>query len=401
MSKPYSFEEQFELAERWEKENNVTLFRISDWNVEPDSVDIPLSIIHEATSHALDSITRYPETSLLVATCEEIQDSLKYAYSISFDPHARTHLFANATQAILGVMYSLKEIVPHPKALIIHPSYYSAQEAALLCGIPFIEMWRLKREDFRIDFQILDDHRKQHDINILYLTDPAYSAGISINQLEWEQLMAYCKEWDLWLVIDMAFSGLSWSNPNKAWIDAEKLTRHYYRKAILIDAPSKRLFTNNVKLGLVFADASVTDRLRDFSDWFLGNVTGLQLAFAKLIFDRSNKLELERICYVNSVRAKKHFTYMKYITAQSTKVSTIIPDSGFHALLFAKDVPSHSVNAMDVCMNLVTNYLTLAIPTNDFFYHPEDEFGIRLNLMSRPSKWEHFVRYVADKGLCV
>jgi aspartate/methionine/tyrosine aminotransferase len=170
---------------------------------------------------------------------------------------------------------------------------------------------------------------------------------------------------------------------------------------ILIDSPSKRLFTNNLKIGLVFADVEIVERLRDFSDWHLGNLTGLQMAFARSLFRPENRESIETICTTNANRACANFQLLETVVEGSTMVSLIRPNGGFHALLFARGSISRNVDAMDACLRLVTDLETLAIPTNDFFFDCDDEFGIRLNLMSSPRKWEHVIKHIAARGMPV
>ena len=104
---------------------------------------------------------------------------------------------------------------------------------------------------------------------------------------------------------------------------------------ILIDSPAKRLFTNNLKIGLVVADLKIVERLRDFSDWHLGNLTGLQVSFARNLFSPENRNDIETICTINANRACANFQQLETIVDGSKMVSLLRPDSGFYTLLFA------------------------------------------------------------------
>ncbi len=260
-------------------------------------------------------------------------------------------------------------------------------------------MWRKKREGFKIKLEQLERFRRQHAINIMILTDPVYSAGTCMSDAQWNDLIDYCRAHDIWLVVDMAFSGLSWTDASKVWIDRGRLTRGNYRGVILIDSPAKRLFTNNLKIGLVVADLKIVERLRDFSDWHLGNLTGLQVAFARNLFRPENRKSIETVCMINASRAYANFQRLESVVEGSRLVSLIRPDSGFHALLFSRGIISRHIDAMKVCHRLVTDLETLAIPTNDFLFDWDDEFGIRVNLMSSPEKWERVIKHIAAHGM--
>ena len=395
---PYDFDEQFRLANEWEKRTGKKLIRISDWNSNPNDVILPISIVHSAIEDSLLSLTQYAETAKLIETSIHIQQCLKLFYKVAFDSHVCTHLFGNTTQAIFGVMYALKKIIAKPKILFIHPSYYSALETACFLDIPVIEMWRKRKEQFVFDFENIDSLRKKYLINIIFLTDPVYSAGIHINDVEWATLVNYCDHEGIWIVIDMAFSGLSWSMED-VWIDRIRLLRANYKKCIIIDSPAKRLFTNNIKMAIVFANAKIVKVLQEFADSQLGNLTGVQLAFAKNLFIKKNKNELESICCSNAKKASANFEYIQGIVSDSEHVFFEKPVTGFHALVFSKHITGESVDVMSTCYRWVTQLETLAIPTNDFRFHIGDEFGMRVNLMRSTKDYNHIIEWIAKNGM--
>jgi aspartate/methionine/tyrosine aminotransferase len=395
---PYDFDQQFRLAYQWEKRTGKTLLRISDWNSNPKDVILPISIIHSAIEDSLLSLTQYAETAKLIETSIHIQQCLKLVYNVAFDSHVCTHLFGNTTQAIFGVMYALKKLIVKPKILFIHPSYYSATETAYFLDIPVVEMWRKRREQFDFDFEKIDFLRKKHLVNIIFLTDPVYSAGVRMNDAEWDILVNYCDREGIWIVIDMAFSGLSW-NTRDVWIDRIQLLRANYKKCIILDSPAKRLFTNNIKIAIVFANAKIVKVLQELADSQLGNLTGIQLAFAKRLFNQQNKSELESICYSNAKKACTNFEYIQAIVSDSDHVFFEKPVAGFHALVFSKHITGESVDVMSTCYRWVTELETLAIPTNDFRFHVSDEFGIRLNLMRSIKEYKHIIEWIAKNGM--
>lgn len=395
---PYDFDEQFRLAHSWEKATGKTLLRISDWNSNPDEVVVPMRIIHSAIDESLLSLTRYAETARLVETSIGIQQGLQFGYDVVFDSHVRTHLFGNTTQAIFGVMYAMKKIVTEPKVLFIHPSYYSAMDTASLLGIPVIEMWRKRRDHFAFDFEKIDKIRRTHAINVIFLTDPVYSAGVRMSDDQWAALVNYCDREGIWIVVDMAFSGLSWVT-NDVWIDRTQLMRANYRRSILIDSPAKRLFTNNIKIAVVFADAVIIKVLEEFADSQIGNLTGIQMFFAKRLFEKQNRHELEFICSSNAKRACANFEYIQGIVGDSEQVFFEKPVGGFHALVFSRHSVGGTVDVMNSCQRWVTELETLAIPTNDFRFDASDEFGIRVNLMRSPQNYEHVIKWIAANGM--
>src|SRR5580765_1726291 len=74
---------------------------------------------------------------------------------------------------------------------------------------------------------------------------------------------------------------------------------------------AKRLFTNNMKVAIVFARHDVISYLQRFSDHHIGNISWFQLAFAKRLFASINRQTLEDICKTNADRAKAHFAALE------------------------------------------------------------------------------------------
>jgi bifunctional pyridoxal-dependent enzyme with beta-cystathionase and maltose regulon repressor activities len=83
---------------------------------------------------------------------------------------------------------------------------------------------------FYIDIDLIDKLRLRYKTNILILTDPVYSCGKSLDDNDFSQLIDYCMYHGIWIVVDMAFGGLSWSDENIIWVDINKWTRNNYQK---------------------------------------------------------------------------------------------------------------------------------------------------------------------------
>jgi hypothetical protein len=54
---------------------------------------------------------------------------------------------------------------------------------------------------------------------------------------------------------------------------------------------------------------------------------------------------------------------------------------------------------MELCRRLVAEHSVFALPTNDYYYHESDPFGIRINLTMRPSRWQAIVSELSIAGL--
>jgi aspartate/methionine/tyrosine aminotransferase len=399
MREPYNFPKHTARALAWERVNGKSLLRLSDWNCARDDVVLPLNLLEHAARTAIHTLTHYAETASLMALGDRIRSWLRDGYGAQLASDSAVHLFGNTTQALFGVIYALRELQESPRVLLLHPSYYSVHDAFRMLGIPFTADWRRLAEMGAIPIERLERLRRERQFNIIVLTDPTYSTGIRLETQNWTSLISYCASRGLWLVVDMAFSGLSWQDEETRWQDLMRLSRGGYEKCVVIDSPSKRLFTNNLKLALVYSHRAISETMEKFSDSFTGNLTGMQHAFAMSLYDPANRQLLESICALNTVRVAANFDHLSSVVQGSNKVTLIRPHSGFHTMIFAEGVTSIDVDSMSVCRRLVVNNEIFALPTNDYFYHDEDPFGIRLNLTMHRSRWEGFAASVARSGL--
>jgi hypothetical protein len=118
-----------------------------------------------------------------------------------------------------------------------------------------------------------------------------------------------------------------------------------------------------------------------------------------VLFNPANRETLETICAQNTKHVATNFDHLSATVQGSDKVTLIRPHAGFHTMIFAKGIATHDVDSMSVCRRLVVANEIFALPTNDYFYHDEDPFGVRLNLTMHRSKWEGFAASVARSGL--
>jgi len=393
----YSFEAQVEEALAWEARHGITLTRISDWNVPGHCVAVPSDLVERAFRETLPTLTHYAETAQLVACGEEIRQAMSESHGPL--PEGRdVHLFGNATQAITAVVYALKELMGAPLTLLTHPSYYAFQDALRLCGLEAWGCFREAARGFAFDPDLLAQLVRRHRINVLVITDPVYSSGLSLDDQSWRELIALCAREGLWLVVDAAFGGLHWSDPARAWLDG-RLLAEPYEKLIVIDAPAKRLFVNGAKLGLVLAPEEVVGHLQDFTDWHLGNLAALQLRLAQLLFSPAQRPYIEVICRENAAKAASAYEVLAGHLKSSEHAYAFRPDSGFYAMLYARNSSLRDVDVMAGCRAWMEQRGVLVIPNADFHPSAKDDFGVRINLLRPLAAWSRVVADVADRGM--
>ncbi len=398
MREPYNFEKHIANALEWEKRNQTQTLRLSDWNCGRDDPCVPTALLETAAQFAFENLTTYTETSMTLGLGDQVSHWLRTRPNSEFAADSAVHLYGNATQALFASIYAIREEQPAPKFLLIHPSYYATHDAFSTMRIPYVEHWRKLRNHGALDVDELAALWKQQGFNAILLTDPMYSTGIEFSENNLYQTIQFAEDRDIWIVIDSAFGGLTWKDEDRQWLDLRKFQRCGFEKCIVIDSPSKRLFTNNLKLGVVHCSKRLSPRFEKFSDSFAGNITGMQFGFTKALFDPVNSDQMEAICRENVQRIRQHYAHLISKASESSKLFFIPPDSGFHTMLFFRGIDTDGSDPMRACAALVEQGV-FALPTNDYYYHGNDPFGFRINLMNSPLRWEPVVTRLATEGI--
>ncbi len=133
----------------------------------------------------------------------------------------------------------------HPKkALIIGPTY-SEYEREIFLGGGSSHYYRLKEEqDFKIDVHNLKKQLTE-DIDLLVLCNPNNPTSSSIYQHDLRQILDYCKELDIFVLIDETY--VEFSNKIEE-VTAIPLTA-YYNNLIIIRGVSKFFSAPGLRLG--------------------------------------------------------------------------------------------------------------------------------------------------------
>lgn len=393
----YDFQRHWELAERYKAAGN-SLLRLSDWNNARDDVCTPGRLIQDCQESSLQNIELYTESTRLEEICDSAQASLIETYQLQIAEWRKLHFFGSATQAIFATFFCLHQI-EKLRALILQPSYYPIPTISETLGFPFTSLHIVKRGIPHLDLEQIKAVCRQNKINLILLTDPIYCVGKRIPIMELSQFIDYCETNGIWLVIDAAFGRMAWHDEKKAWIDQELFNLFgQTRRVVFIDSPAKRLFINGMKLGIVFADDDLISRLRSYSDFVIGNLAGIQAAFGERIFSPRYKDELQVVCSENTRRAKQNFNLLQRALADSCLYSEM-PEEGFHCLIFDKEKINAGVDPMRVVDSLLNVYGIYALPTHDFFFSSADAFGLRMNLMLAPHRWQSQISRLAVMGL--
>ena len=109
-----------------------------------------------------------------------------------------------------------------------------------------------------------------------------------------------------------------------------------------------RVPADAMSAGTVHCSQQVSPHLEKISDSFTGNLTGMQCAFADLLFEVDRFDELQSICDQNVERIQRNYLHLLELTRYSNHVFLMRPHTGFHTMLFFSGLTTGSADSVPV-----------------------------------------------------
>lgn len=376
---PYSFGKIASEVKLYERNRGIPLARVSDWDSNPNDVSVPFQIYMEAFEKSLDTLTKYPDIDQTKDICETIKLTL---LGKSIAPE-KLHIFGSATQAINMLFFALSVKNPGARVIILNPSYFSIKNSAETFGLMTGTIYRSSSNGFQFPTAEIETVRKRYEADIkqkvraVVITEPIYSSGVKQHSASLQALAKYCGDNDLLLIIDGAFSGLSWRG-EYTWQDLDLLSLLKHKHVVLVDSISKSLFILNTKVGILYGPQWLVAIAETGISWISGNITALQQQLVAAVFSQSYEPEITRSCRENIEHFKSRFAHLERLAVDSP-YKLLRPDSGYYALAVRADCTIGNVDAMSWSRYLIEKGV-YALPGHAFGYSNEDRFCFRISL---------------------
>jgi aspartate aminotransferase len=163
--------------------------------------------IKSAASRALeDGFTFYTENAGLPSLREALASYYERVHGVSLDPHDRFVVTASGVQALNASIRCVLD--PGDEAILLTPAWPNASSIVQMCNATPIEIpHTLEGGRFTIDFTVLETAVTPRTRLLVY-TSPSNPLGWVATLHEQQQLLAFARRHDLWLLADEVYDRL-------------------------------------------------------------------------------------------------------------------------------------------------------------------------------------------------
>ena len=368
-----------ELDEYQVRKRNDPFF-ISDWDGDQVTIHYPYELIGKIASTEEVDISEFGYK--LPVEMKEFKIKLYNKTKLSqlgISPKSFS-ISSNATSALFSTLLALKKR-KIKRYIVVRPAYYSIVDSLRDLSRVVMFYYLESKNEFKIDFNYLEDLIKSQYAEALIISNPVYSIGRELAESEIESLVAICRQNNITLVIDSAVEGLKWNSDRFDLFNHSILTTIKDLPSwVYVSSLPKAFFINDMKYSTIIGQPNLIAEIDDLTSQVSGGLNKLHLATIDSFLDQENYLELET-CF------KKNIEYAKgnYSQLESALLGSPLylgnTDSGFFTMLLLKDRSYNHIKFMEISKRLLFNFDILAMTGNYFGFKREDDFGIRINLI--------------------
>lgn len=352
-------------------------FFISDWDLHNPQFMYDTKTFYTVMSHNGDlSINDY----YFVNECQQeklwIEDMLdlrskKWYNGFDFS------IFPNGTSAASVLLQTLNKN-NNLHALLLSPTYFTYIDMLkdMNCEIYYHSL--ISNEGIYI-FNINDISKIVTDsrINIIILTYPLFGSGVSVSLQHLNDLSSFCKENNVFLLIDYIYGGINWNNCSN--IFPYQLMESANNNTAVLLSLSKNLFLNGAKTCLLFANGEIIEKVEKHSVYVLGSMAQSQIASLRMLYDI--KFRSSVLTILNNIKLHVQNSYQIIESLCALRNYRITEsDSGIFTLAgipkenFREEKDDEIAKIILKCTGLLT------IPHSRYLFYSEEYYWFRINL---------------------
>ncbi len=359
--------------------NEDTIF-LSDWNKCNDDFDFPEDIVKKAVSN-------YAHRNLYTFS-EEIDD-IKEEYASKFStedytlPSNRYTIVSNATIGGFLSMNSIrKQINGKIHALLIAPVYFVYINVLRDFGA-YIEYMEANLEgDSIVSVEDVERVVKEKGINLIVITDPLFSTGVSLGEECFEQLAELTDKYNTYLYIDNVYGATQWDEKPKL-VDYHKIGLTVrYEKIVLVDSVAKRLFLNGLKIAFIYGNPDIILCAESAATDYCGSISYPQMEMFFQLYNGKNERVIYELIERVTSSCKSRFELIQN-TLEDTGLVTSKCKEGIFCLVGIPYymIPYKKEKIMDEIME---RHNILIINHDRYLYQSKEYFFFRVNLTMKP-----------------
>lgn len=375
----FNIEWLFEEAYRIKRDSTKKApYFLSNWDVDGAKLAIVDKLVSEIHSNASTQSSLYNYSFEQFDLKDEIRGLLQNQFSVEIFESEIT-ICPSATSSIYLVIESLAQLT-NKRLLITTPIYFSVHES-------------LRRQSFSTFFYHLNDHNNYkidyHEferiiidqfIQVIYITDPIYSAGVGLSKSDYIVLTEICNRNGVYFIVDYCLGGLDWNKVNDFTFDSEKMnTIKSCNKFGLIDSLSKKLFLNGIKFSLVIGNEALINGIDLLSESVYGGLNSIQCHSIKKFYEHKNQTAIDILCLSNSSKIQDNYRLVSsYLIGTDFNISKA--NSGYFAVITHKKILAKQIDSRAFSLSLLQELNILVLTNDRLSFSSENHFGFRINL---------------------
>jgi len=356
---------------------------VSDWDCDVPEFDILNSIVTAAIKPSIGRMLNYSYAEDQTAQREMLAAYLNDVGRLPITVD-EVSLALNATNALYLCLTTLCSEGIN-RFLVVTPAYYTVVETLLSAKVSIIFHHLCDCDDFAFDFGAIEGLIEEQHIQALILTDPIYSAGISVPVECYRKLAEICALHDVWLVCDHSLGGLHWKAP-VALIDFAKMRAlRIAPKSVFIDSLAKRLCLNGFKHAVIIGPGGLIRQVHDLASRVSGGFCSTQIAVLDALYSKEHENAL--IQYMDSNRKRIRDQYNLLAAALcGTSFALYKSDTGHFSMICHTKARIRDVDTKNIVKHLLGEHGLYVLPSEHFYYYKDNRFGFRINLINEFSR---------------
>lgn len=265
-------------------------------------------------------------------------------------------LNSTGTSTIINLINFLK-LHKYSKLGILTPSYFSVEQSCQICNLPYE---KIPLEYFQGKYFIPLQKILNHHFDVIWLTSPTYSTGISFDNVQLKQLKKIIEE-NILVIADETLA-----LPNQMLVSKLPISDCFFS----ICSPHKPLFINKIKFSALICPKKNDDFLEQWIDILSGSLLSSNL-IAIQHFLSDNFIE----CIVAAQRWYKNAINEIYnIVQQFPNLQYNLNETSPYKTIYFKQ-PKLDIKNLDNINTLISKDYVSYIPL-EFNKH----YGFRINL---------------------
>lgn len=377
MNKEFYWVEQYYKA--YKRQFTREPFFLSDWDIEPERVLFPKTIINEASSRALNNSHKYLFSEDLHDLKEQLSTTITEDETVKIQPN-QIGIFSNPTNALyLTINALVKKGIK--RYLIVTPAYYTVEEALFKLHVDVTYFHLSNQNGYLFEVDKFTELCCTQNIEAVIITDPVYSSGVPIEGDIIDKVTGFCKNKSIWLVFDNSLDGLAWDSDRIRHIDKEKLEKiSQANKFIVISSITKSLFLNSSKSALIISNPEIIHICDDLACSISGGLSSLQVNILSNIISPINDEYIANISSSNTKLIKQNFSILKsaFIGSDWHLPKTSV---GYFTILTHNNKSIGDVDSAKYFEKLLFEDHIRALPLDYFGHYRLNNFGVRVNLL--------------------